>query len=557
MSPSSRKTLRGLILIIILGCIVYFNSLNGAFLCDDNNLIEDNPNIKSWSNIKKIFTQDIGQNIGVAAGGEYNFYRPLQMLTYMADYFLWGQNPTGYHITNSILHILAALSLYWLIGILFSDWLISLFCALFYVIHPVHTEAVSYISGRADPLALLFILLCLAFYIKSASPGKNPILFLSACLSFILALLSKESALILPALLLLYHYAFRKKIMLKRFLPILIIALAYIILRATVLAFTLPDLSTHQPFLKRIPSFFAAVVEYLRLLFLPLNLHMEYGNGNFSFYDLKVIAGIIVTLAGLACILLTRKRNGLVFFSLSWFLLMLLPVSGIYPINAYMAEHWLYLPSVGFFLILAKYLALAYKRKVFKTLSLVIIIIAVAFYSYLTIRQNNYWKGPVGFYEKTLEYAPDNIRVLCNLGNEYWKMGKAKEAVPLLKKAIEINPAYAEPYNNLGSVYVDLGRNEEAIPVLKKAIEINPGYLTPYINLAVAYFNIGDNEKGFELLNKALEINPNSANTHFTLAVAYFKQNNYALSIKHCDMAIKLGYKVDPKLLRALEPFRR
>lgn len=151
----NKVVLLSIALIIILGFIAYGNSLNGKFIWDDFNLVRDNRHIRNSSNITGIFTQDIG----AGAAEKYNFYRPLQMFTYMIDYSLWKLNVKGYHLTNTILHILAALVIYWLIDILFRDNLLSLFTSLFFVACPIHSEAVSYISGRADSLVTLFMLL--------------------------------------------------------------------------------------------------------------------------------------------------------------------------------------------------------------------------------------------------------------------------------------------------------------------------------------------------------------------------------------------------------------
>ncbi|GAF76422.1 unnamed protein product, partial [marine sediment metagenome] len=147
-------TILAIVLIIILGFVVYSNSLNGKFIWDDEYLIKNNVYIRSFSYLPKIFSEDIG----TGAEKKYYFYRPLQMITYMIDYSLWKLNVRGYHLTNTLLHILAALTIYWLINILFGDRPLSLFASLFFVAHPIHTEAVAYISGRADPLALLFML---------------------------------------------------------------------------------------------------------------------------------------------------------------------------------------------------------------------------------------------------------------------------------------------------------------------------------------------------------------------------------------------------------------
>ncbi|MFH1783163.1 MAG: tetratricopeptide repeat protein [Candidatus Omnitrophota bacterium] len=539
-------------LIMILGFSVYLNSLNNEFLYDDDHLIRDNSYIRSYSNIKDIFTHDVGGGIGVAAGGEYYFYRPLQIYTYLLDYSLWKLDVRGYHLTNILLHLLVGICVYWLVNILYSDKLLSLLTGVFYIIHPVHTEAVAYISGRSDPLALLFILLCIIYYIKSLD-SQRLLIYLAMCLSYILALLSRESAMILPILLLLYHYAFNKKMRLKSFILVVVISLGYIVARTTVLSSTLRDLPHDTSLIERIPLFFASMFEYIRILVVPLDLHMGYGRGEFVFYDPKVIIGIIVILALLTSIFMTRKRNRLVFFSISWFLISLLPVSGLYPINAFMAEHWLYLPSIGFFVILARGVTLLYRKRELRVFSIAIIMSIISLCSFLTIRQNTYWRDPISFYERTIKFAPEDLTVLTNLANEYTKIDKNKEAIPLLKKAIEVNPYYAEPYNNLGNAYIALGKDREAIPVLNKAIEIDPDYLTPYNNIGIAYFNIGERQKAIDMIKKAIDIDPTYKEGHYNLSLAYLKEEEYDLAKRHCDISIRLGHKPAIFLLKAIE----
>lgn len=179
------------IVIIILGFAVYANSLNGQFVWDDIHLVKENKFVKDWSNLEKLFKTDIREG----AGRRGNAYRPVQMITYMIDYSVWKLNERGYHLTNTILHILVALSIYWIINIIFRDNLVSLLTAALFVVHPVHTEAVSYISGRADPLSFLFMLLAFIFYIKNLN-SRSLIAFICMLLSYVCAILSKESSFI-------------------------------------------------------------------------------------------------------------------------------------------------------------------------------------------------------------------------------------------------------------------------------------------------------------------------------------------------------------------------
>lgn len=506
----------GAVLIIILGFAVYANSLNGKFIWDDIFLVKNNLYIRHWSSTPKIFTKDWGRGAGI----EFPFYRPLSIFTYLLNYSLGGLDVRWYHLTNIILHILASLALYRFITLLYDDRLLALLAGIFFVIHPVHTEAVAYISGRPDSLALLFLLLTFIFYIKYLRV-ENPLFSVLALLSYVLALLSKENSLILPALILLYHYTFRKKIKIGGFVPLLSIFCAYIILRLTVLRFAQESAFSLSAVFRRIPGFFAAITSYIRLLIFPFGLHMEYGDKIFSFGDIRVITGAIALVSLLIYAFKKRNENNLVFFSVFWFFIALLPVSNLYPLPFYMAEHYLYLPSIGFFLILSKGISSIYGTEKFRIFAIGAIICLTFFYSFLTIRQNNYWRRPIGFYKRTLEYTPDSARAYCNLGVAQRAIGRRKEAIESYKKALEIRPNYAKVYYSLGNVFCDIGRTEEAITFFKKALELSPGDADVYNNLGIVYSVTGRKEDAIASFEKAIELNPDLPNPYYNLGVIY------------------------------------
>ena len=560
-----KSTLISIALIVVLGFAVYANSLKGQFLWDDEFLVVKNTYVKSWSNIARVFREDIAR----AGGLKSAFYRPLQIITYMLDYSLWELNVHGYHLSNILLHVLAALGLFWLINILYHDQMLAFLTGLLFAVHPIHTEAITYISGRADPLVAVFILLSLIFYIKSLHQKRN-VFYLCMLLSYGLALLSRENSLILPALLLLYHYSFRERIKAKQFLSVLILAFLYVLLRFTLFKhfFSAGELAySSVVFFKRIPGFFVAITNYARLLFLPLHLHMDYGKMSFDFSNPEAILGVLIVLALFVYAKVQRKINGLVFFAVFWFFITLLPSSNLYPLNAYMAEHWLYLPSVGFFLILAGALSRLYRSRRFKNIALVLIVCLFSFYAYLTVRQNSYWREPVAFYKRALKYSPASPELNNNLGELYNDAGKPEEALSLLQEAIRLRPAYynahynlgisysalrkyeqavtsykqaiafnpdnIKAYNNLGLTYRAMGKNEEALAEFKKAINTDPNYVKVYNNMGVIYHDIGNYKKAASLYKKAIELDANYAEAYNNLAVIYRKsgRDNEAIAL--------------------------
>ncbi|UCC95152.1 MAG: tetratricopeptide repeat protein [Candidatus Omnitrophota bacterium] len=531
----TRFTLLSIILIIFLGFAVYANSLNGKFLWDDDDLVKNNVYIKNFKLLPNIFIKPIGAGVGK----KDSFYRPLQILSYAIDFSLWKLNVVGYHLTNVALHIGVALMLYWLATLLFGDRLLSSLATLLYIVHPAHTAAVAYISGRADSLALLCMLLCFICYLKRLNVKKASV-YTWMVASYVCALLSKEFSLILPLTLLLYHYTFRKKVASREFFSLVGIALAYIVFRFTVLGSMLPHREVPVTLLERIPGFFVALPQYIRLLILPFDLHMEYGNKLFSITDPKAIIGLAILLALTLYAFRIRKVYKLIFFSLFWFFITLLPFSGLYPINAYMAEHWLYVPSIGFFLILANFFAFLYRTKKSQIVSVVFVGL-LTFYSYLAWRQNTYWKNPRALYERTLKYAPESRTANNNLGLIYYTLGKKEEAIGLFKKTIEIDREYVGGYNNLGCAYRNLGKFEEAVVVFEKAIEIDPQFVFAYNNIGLLYHTMGETKKAIAFFQKAIEINPTYPEPYNNLGVSYATSGKNQEAISSYKKAIQFN----------------
>ena len=586
------KTLVQISLIIMLGFFAYSNSITGKFIYDDITLIKYNDYIKSWSNLSKTIIDDIG----AGSGNKSDFNRPVQIISYMLDYSIWHLNTIGYHITNIILHILVSLCIFWMISILFYnlDGPLAFLTSLFYVVHPIHTETVAYISGRADSLAALFTLLCIIFYIKSVF-SENKIWFPLLLVSYVLALFSKEYALITFALLLLYSYAFKRKLQIKEFISLLVITVIYVIPKLIIFKFTSAAVISTTVF-RRLPGFFIAIVEYVRLLLLPFNLHMGYGNKMFSFYEPRAILGLVFLLILLGYVFIRKYHRRLLSISLCWFFITLLPQSNLYPINAFMAEHWLYLPSLGFFLILANSLTSLYNKS--KYLGLILITGISIFYSYFTIKQNNYWREPIPFYKRYLRYDSNNSSIYYNLGINLEQAGNLKEAISVYKRALEINPKDINTYYHLSNISYKIKKTEDAIIFLKRAIEVAPGNALVYYwlgnlynniyktneaieaynksiqidqNFALAYISLGkifvnSNDKGralkmfnqaVTLFKKVTEIEPDFALGHANLAVAYYYTGQYDLAIKHCDKAIRFGYEVETRFLEDLKPLRK
>lgn len=580
----NRFLITAILLIIVSGFIAYGNCFRGQLVWDDVHMIRDNVYIRSWSRAPKIFAHDMGRG----AGTKYSFWRPFPIFTHLIDYQLWGLNVFMYHLVNLVIHLLVALSIYWFLTMLFADKYLSLFAGLLFVVCPVHTQVVMWIAARDNSLGLLFMLLSFIFYIKHLRVRRG-IFYCIMLVSFVLALMSKESCLVLPLLLLAYHYSFKEKINLKAFISVVLVSAVYVLLRLTVLAAfsaSIPD----QVLVQRIAGFFAAVAGYFRLLVMPFDLRADYGNPLFTFGSPRVVLGILIVVSLLSLAFIKRKSKK-VFFPLAWFFLVLAPVSNIYPLHSYMAERWFYMPSVGIFTLLAAGLSYLYEKKGLKVSAVSLAGGLVVYFSIFTFAQNEFWSDPVVFYKRIIQYTPHSPRAHNNLGNVYRERGMIEEAESSYKQAIEVDPGYPNAYNNLAFIYIVRGKYEEAFKMLEvtlglypdsikaynnlgllyaamgkyseaekafnRALEINPDYSQTYYNLGNIYRKQDKIDRAMDFYKKTIEIDPAHAYAHNNLAVLYYYKRQPELAIRHCDLALKYGAKVHPRFLEILEDFRQ
>ncbi len=475
------------ILLILVSIIIFSNTFQNPFMWDDNELIVENRYIKHLKFIPFLFSFTYWKYHHPLTKG---FYRPITTTSFALDYSLWGTNPFGYHLTNLLLHILNVILIYFLINRLGGRGLAFL-AALFFAAHPIHTESVSWIKNRSDLLVLLFFLISFMLFIRYTQKRKGVLPYLVAIFCFILALSSKAVAFSLPFILVSYILCFIPRESYKKAIistiPFFGVMAGYIIYKLIAPSYAA---ATNVEYSMAISSKIFLVTKtlgyYFKLLILPINLNAERLLAiPESFFEPGVFISFIVLLIISIITIKTFTREKLISFGLLWIFLTLGPVSNIIFLSARpIAEQRLYIPSLGFCLILALVITKLWQSKPTKPIAILSSAFILIFYSSATIMRNYDWNDPVAFWSKTLEASPDSSRAHNNLGKEYSDIGKHEDAIASYKKAIEINPDYVMAYSNLGKAYDAIDKKETAITFCKKAIEINPDY-------AMAYYKLG------------------------------------------------------------------
>ncbi len=235
---------------------------------------------------------------------------------------------------------------------------------------------------------------------------------------------------------------------------------------------------------------------------------------------------------------------------------MLLPVANLYPINAYMAEHWIYLPSAGIFIAGSYAILSLHRLKYLRIFAKILIILLIFYYTCLTTQQNNYWRSPFILLGKTLEYAPDSPRANNELGNEYALLGDSQKAESYYRKAIITDPRYKEAYVGLGNLYCRIDKPDQALALYQKAAGFLPGSAELYVGLGNALLKLKRGEEAIVAYKKAIALQPDAAYIYHNIAVAYFSLKKYGQAAEYFDQAGKLGYPRDSRLEESLQPYR-
>lgn len=500
-------------ILIGLTLFAYLSSFTNPFIWDDEQFIQKNVYVQTF-NIGKIFTTNTVAGAGISS----NYYRPLTSLSFAIDTKVWGQNPFGFHLTNLLLHVGAGIVLFLLLLHLGFGKLISFAISGIFLIHPVQVEAVTYINSRGDSQYAFFFFLSLLLFVLGLQV-KRPHLWywVGSIVFFVVSILSKETAIAGFSLFLavvFFQCMKTHKINNKALIASILItccSFGYFLLRITLLNFqnTLNFYNTANIYatnvVVRLLTFGKVLWTYIAILLFPYQLHMERSVSLVTTIFSPYVFASMLVLIGLVMLSyweIKQQKTYQIALGSLFFVSFLIPVSGIIPVNGVLYEHWLYIPLVGFFIVLFRTIQIYLLKlpKLFGNREKIIgIMLLCCIYSILTIQQNNIWSDPITFYTYTLSFAPGSARLHNNLAMSLENKNMPIEAVREYEKALQIDASYPQIYNNLGNIYISLKQYDKAEVNLRKALELAPSFEVAKENLIKLYLT----QKRFD---KALEI---------------------------------------------------
>lgn len=554
-----------IVLMFALVLFAYGPSLGNSFVWDDEQFIYNNSYVRDFA-VAEIFTQ----NTIAGAGESSTYYRPLTTLSFAVDHAIWGFNPFGFHLTNTLLHFGAGLLLFFYLKTLGFSRLSSLTISSIFLVHPLQTEAVVYANSRGDSMYTFwafFSLLSFALLIKKKYPQftiydltitfNKTILLLVTVAAYVLAILGKEIGIATLGLIgltfMFAHYQTFVELRIWKiirnnvasftaFVLSLVAAATYLFMRTHIIQIPTTQndyfagTAYGESVFVRLHTFTQALWHYFRLLLFPYPLHMERSIPVIE-HPLSVwlIATILLVFAFtyLAVQEYKKSKTGYILFGSLWFLAMLVPVSGIIPVNGLIYEHWLYVPLVGF--LIAVYggktlLPHRTSQKISQILKKIVPII-VLLYIFLTIRQNYLWSNPVRFYSYTLQFT-ETARLRNNLAMAHAEAQNYEAAISNYQKAIQINDTYPQTHYNLGNTLQAVGETALAKKEYATAIRMNENFMPAYVSLVNIFLTEQDYENAESLLKTLTEKYPSNYEFAYNYAQALLKQDKHTQAEK-------------------------
>lgn len=543
----------------LAGLLCYGGTFDAPFIYDDYNAIVDNPHVRSlWPPTAALSAPDESTVAG----------RPVVALSLAVNYAISGLQPWSYRLVNIALHVLCALILYGVVRRTLATPPVrslrhapsepfALAAALVWLVHPLHTEVVTYVSTRTESLAALFYLLTVYAVIRGSTGAVHPYRwYLGAVAACALAMASKEIAATIPVVVLLYDGiflsgGFLEALRRRRGLYLGLAATWLIVIALLAGGPRTGTVGLHFEGLTPLDyarTQAAVIWHYLRLALWPHPLALDYHDWPIArAFSASVWLAVVPLLGLVATTLWLIVRRSWVGFLGGWFFIILGPTSSFVPIvSEVAAERRMYLPLAAVVALVLTGLWLLLGRLPARTSALVgtaAVAAAAATLGALTVDRNRDYRDEITIWRETVRVRPNNVRALQNLGAALAQHGRPQEAVPYLERALQLDPQADYALENLGLIRLEEGRYPEAVELLSKRLERRPDDGITHLNIAKALLASGDPGRALAALEEGVRLLPDSGVARARLALLLADQGRIDEAAASATLAVEL----DPK----------
>ena len=539
---NTRKSLGlGAAVIMLLTVAAYLPAFRCGFIWDDGILLVENPMVKAAGGFHRLWLPtELPHDPGSAVS-----YYPLISSLWWIEWRLWGNDPTGYHVVNVLLHAVNAV-LVWLVLRRLTvpgAWV----AGLVFAVHPVNVATVAWISEQKNTLSMLFSAVAILLYLRFDEGGRWRWYGLSLA-AFLLAMLSKSAVVMLPVVLLGCVWWMRGRAGWKDLLrgaPFFGLSLVLGLLTMSIehralaeRAIRADSFASHLVAAGWVPWF------YLYKALLPFNLTVIYPRWQMDASRwISYVPGI--ALAGCFVLFLWKRRTWgrPLLFGLGYFVVMLFPVLGFFDQSFYqftlVADHWQYYSIAG---VIALMVAGGQRigRRMGEQRRFLCAVAVLAALAMGTWKRACVYAGPETLWRDNVTKEPDVWFAHSYLGVTLGQVGKFDEAIHEFELALQMKPDFAEVHYNLGGIFKRQGRLDEAIGQYEQALQIKPDYAEAHNNLGVVLGQTGNLKEAIGHLEQAVRIKPNFAEAQNNLGVALELAGRVPEAIGHLEQAVRI-----------------
>jgi len=518
-----------LVVLVLITMAAFANALRNEFLTwDDKDYVTENSFIKDFSpaGIETMFTVFVSCH-----------YHPLTLVSLATDFYVWGNNSSGFILTNILFHILNTVLVLLIFYKLSNKLEIAFITALIFALHPMKVESVVWIAERKDVLFSFFYLLSVLFYVSYIKSGFKIKHYLFTLTFFILSLFSKATATSLPLVLFLFDYLLDRKD-LKRILiekiPFLILSLIFGIVAIKAQSAAPPH---SLPFVDRLFLITYAVTFYLFKFFAPLfqSAVMPFPESIAGVLPLKYYVSVLIIPLLAFIVYYFKNYRKEIIFALTFFLAALIFVLLKFPIGpAYLAERYTYLPYIGMGYLAGfmyyKYTSTHKLKNNLKNIFFIILLLYGLFFFIKTIDRNTVWKDSYTLFSDVISKNPTYAFALNNRGNALALQKKHEEALKDYDLAIKYKPDFAEAYNNRATSLYALKRYSAVLDDLNTSIKLSPDnqkIVNMHVNRGLAFFNLGRYNEAIADYNIAIEKDKSYLEAYKSRLASFIELKNF------------------------------
>ncbi|MCA9407614.1 MAG: tetratricopeptide repeat protein [Candidatus Omnitrophica bacterium] len=532
--PLIRRRHWALGVILFLTFICYLPVLQHQFLnWDDPKHLLDNTAVASF-NLREIFTTTVS-----------NVYVPLTLLSFAIEHHFFGFNPLVFHLNNLFLHLAVTALVFIFVRQLGLPTITAAVSACIFGLHPAHVESVAWITERKDVLYAFFYLNAMIFYLKHQQ-HKRRCFYLLSLLAGFLSILAKPMALSLPFVMLLGDWFVKRKwsfnILGEKLIHFFyIIPLAWITFHQ--------NINVMAPSENLIDSFLIAVLSvtfYLEKFFLPIKLTPVYiFPEEVSLFN-SIYLKALVLFIGVIFLIFRLRRSRFFIFVIFFYILNIFYLIRFAPIGYYnwVADRFMYLPSVGFCLLIGMgiYHFLHYQNEKRTLKRWVLCGVVIVFFTGIfmkTLRQIKIWRNSETLWSYVIKHYPNNDDAYVSRGGFYNDQGQYELAIKDFNRAIALNPNYAEAFNNRGLAYLRRKDYEKAYEDFSRAVTLDKNLAEGYHNRSEIYKIRGEFEKAIHECNKAIEIRFDYKEALNDRAIIYLTMKDYSKALEEFNLLLR------------------